>query len=52
MIETQFDRDEMAREYADRHLNIDPGTRNIYYLKSNAPNEKSASWKSTIDRRT
>ena len=27
----------MARWYATRHLKTDPGIKNIYYLRSNAP---------------
>jgi hypothetical protein len=34
---TQFDRDEMARWYAVRHLKTDPGILEIHYLPANAP---------------
>ena len=34
---TQFDKAEMARWYADRHLRTDPGIRTVYYLPVGAP---------------
>ena len=37
---TDFDRDEMARWYANEHLKIDPGVRSIYYLTKDAPNHE------------
>ncbi len=33
----QFNRDEMARWYAQRHLRTDPGIRTLYYLPAGAP---------------
>lgn len=32
-----FDRDKMARWYADRHLKTDPAIREVHYLPTNAP---------------
>ena len=32
-----FDRDSLARSYADRHLKTDPGIRDIYYLQADVP---------------
>jgi hypothetical protein len=32
-----FDRDELAHRYARRHLDIDPGVVEIYYLPEHAP---------------
>jgi hypothetical protein len=32
MSVTQFNKDEMARWYAGRHLNTDPGIRTVYFL--------------------
>src|SRR3954469_17492939 len=32
-----FDRDSMARWYAERHLKTDPGIRAVYYLPAEAP---------------
>jgi hypothetical protein len=37
MLATLFDRDAMARWYANEHISIDPGIRSIYYLPTNAP---------------
>ena len=34
---TQFDRDSMARSYAQEHLKADPGIIAVYYLPKNAP---------------
>lgn len=36
MSETEFDRDEMARWYAGRHLKTDSGIQAIYYLPEQA----------------
>ncbi len=36
MSEGQFNRDEMARWYATRHLKTDTGIRSIYYLPQHA----------------
>ena len=33
----QFNREEMARSYAGRHLKTDPGIRTVYYLPAGAP---------------
>lgn len=33
----QFNKDEMARWYADRHLSTDPGIQAVYYLPTGAP---------------
>jgi hypothetical protein len=32
-----FDRDAIAKQYADRHLKVDPGVVEIHYLPTNAP---------------
>ncbi len=40
MSEAAPDRDSMARWYADRHLATDPGIKQIYYLKANAPDRE------------
>lgn len=37
MPNNQFNRDAMARSYADRHLKTDPGIRDVYYLPTDAP---------------
>jgi hypothetical protein len=37
MPATQFDRDTMARWYAQEHLKTDPGVRSVYYLPTDAP---------------
>ncbi|MHB1423398.1 MAG: hypothetical protein ACYC3I_09445 [Gemmataceae bacterium] len=37
MPEIQFNRDEMARRYANRHLKTDPGIRAVFYLPTDAP---------------
>ncbi len=37
MSENGFNRDGMAKWYASRHLNTDPGIREIYYLPIDAP---------------
>jgi hypothetical protein len=36
----QFDRDTMARWYADRHLKTDPGIVEVHYLPTNAPDRE------------
>jgi hypothetical protein len=33
----QFNRDEMAQWYAQRHLSTDPGIRMVYYLPAGSP---------------
>jgi len=38
--EKKFDRDGMARWYAQRHLKTDPGIRTVYYLPTNAPDRE------------
>ncbi len=40
MSVVQFDRDAMARWYADRHLRTDPGILEIHYLPANAPDRE------------
>jgi hypothetical protein len=35
-----FDRDQMARWYASRHLKTDTGIRSIYYLPTRAPDRE------------
>jgi hypothetical protein len=37
MSQNHFNRDEMARCYATRHLKTDPGIRDVYYLPADAP---------------
>jgi hypothetical protein len=37
MSVAQFNRDEMAKEYAESHLRTDPGIRTVYYLPAGAP---------------
>jgi hypothetical protein len=37
MSVAQFNREEMARWYAVRHLNTDPGIRTVYYLPTGSP---------------
>jgi hypothetical protein len=37
MSVTQFNKDEMVRRYAERHLSTDPGIRVVYYLPDGAP---------------
>jgi hypothetical protein len=37
MSVAQFNREEMARWYAGRHLNTDPGIRTVYYLPAGSP---------------
>lgn len=37
MPATQFDRNMMARWYAEEHLKTDPGIRSVHYLPANAP---------------
>ena len=37
MSVVQFNKDEMARWYADRHLKTDPGIVAVYYLPTGAP---------------
>ncbi len=37
MAVNEFNRDEMARWYATRHLRTDPGIRDVYYLPGDAP---------------
>jgi hypothetical protein len=39
MLATLFDRDAMARWYAQEHISIDPGIRTIYYL-TDAPDRE------------
>jgi hypothetical protein len=36
-ISTQFDRDAMARWYAEQHLRTDPGLVSVHYLPGNSP---------------
>jgi hypothetical protein len=36
MSVTQFNKEEMARWYAGRHLNTDPGIRSVYHLTAGA----------------
>jgi hypothetical protein len=36
----QFDRDAMARWYANQHIKTDPGVREIYYLSKGAPDRE------------
>jgi hypothetical protein len=36
MATTQFDRDSMARWYAEQHRRTDPGIVSVYYLPANA----------------
>lgn len=36
MPATQFDRDALARWYANEHLKTDPGIKAVYYLPTNA----------------
>jgi hypothetical protein len=36
-METTFDRDALAREYARRHLETDSGVEEIHYLPTDAP---------------
>ena len=36
----QFDRDTMARWYADRHIKTDPGILEVHYLPANAPDRE------------
>ena len=40
MPATLFDRDAMARWYAQQHRNTDPAIRSVYYLPTNAPNRE------------
>jgi hypothetical protein len=37
MPELLFDRDVLARWYADEHIKSDPGIRAVYYLPDNSP---------------
>jgi hypothetical protein len=37
MRKTQFNRDEMAKRYANQHLKTDPGIQVVYYLPEDAP---------------
>jgi hypothetical protein len=37
MTGTEFDRDTMAKWYANQHLKTDPGIRSVHYLPKNAP---------------
>ena len=37
MPATLFDRDALARWYAEQHAKTDPGIRSVYYLPTNAP---------------
>ena len=34
---TDFDRDAMARWYAENHTKIDPGVSSVYHLRNGAP---------------
>ncbi len=34
---TLFDRDALARWYAEQHVKTDPGIRSVYYLPTDAP---------------
>jgi len=36
-LTTQFDRDTLARWYAEEHLKTDPGIDSVYYLPQNSP---------------
>ena len=40
MPATLFDRDSMARWYAEEHIKTDPGVRSIYYLPTGAPDRE------------
>ena len=37
MSVSQFNKDEMIRWYAERHLSTDPGIQAVYYLPAGAP---------------
>jgi hypothetical protein len=37
MPATLFDRNAMARWYAEQHIKTDPGIRSVYYLPTSAP---------------
>ena len=37
MTGTEFDRDTLAKWYAEQHIKTDPGIRSVYYLPKNAP---------------
>ncbi len=37
MPATLFDRDALARWYAEQHVKTDPGIRSVYYLPTDAP---------------
>ncbi len=37
MQATQFDRDTMARWYAEQHIKTDPGIPSVYYLPTDSP---------------
>jgi hypothetical protein len=40
MPATQFDRDSIARWYAQQHRNTDPAIRSVYFLPTNAPDRE------------
>jgi hypothetical protein len=40
MAKAPFDRDAMAKWYANQHLRTDPGVRKIYYLRKGAPDRE------------
>lgn len=40
MVQTGFDRDEMARWYAVQHMRTDPGIGEVYYLPTGAPDHE------------
>ena len=40
MPKTAFDRDAMAKWYAEEHLKTDPGIRSVYYLSKGAPDRE------------
>lgn len=40
MPTTQFNRDAMARWYAEEHLKTDPGICSVYYLPQDAPDRE------------
>ncbi len=40
MTNTKMNRDELARNYAAKHLQTDPGIRMVYYLPTRAPDKE------------
>ena len=40
MSQNGFNRDKMAKWYAERHLKIDPGTKEVHYLPTGAPDKE------------